>query len=95
MTTITTGSPKQITWAEKIKSQVMADTERYLTGQLERLPETARQQNEQQIAAILGWLRGQTDARWWIDNGRTPDGHIGGEPQVRHLMRQAVLALSH
>jgi hypothetical protein len=65
-----TGSEKQIAWAEQIRKPVMAVAEEYASRPVTnpKLSEMARGELQDLAALIASELRGQTAAKWWIDN---------------------------
>jgi len=52
------GSPKQIAWAEKIRTKTILLMRRELADRLPR----------EGIEAVVALAARQADARWWIDN---------------------------
>lgn len=59
-----TGSPKQITWAETLRGKVFQE--------LEELEQKAgKKADATEEVEFLDWLKGQTEARFWIDNRNT------------------------
>jgi len=53
------GSPKQITWAEKIRADLLKKIERDLI---------TFATDATSHPSIRAWLGSQADAKWWIDN---------------------------
>lgn len=56
-----TGSDKQIAWAETIRAKALAAIDEITAkcGESAKVPEAL---------AIVDWVRGQSESRWWIDH---------------------------
>lgn len=63
-----TGTPKQVSWAEKIREWLTANIEEALAKQIAKLPEARREGNELQKQRILGALAAKSEAVWWIEH---------------------------
>ncbi len=77
------GTPKQVAWAEELRSQHMADirevADRVLKGKMkDGLSPEQQAQAQQNLHLTQKWLaqhERQTSARWWIDHREAPDGY--------------------
>lgn len=71
MTTMMTGSEKQVAWATTIKSERTADVRKYLEASLDRADKAGQgEQFRAVIAKVMDLLDAQTSASWWIDNSK-------------------------
>lgn len=58
-----TGTEKQINWARKLRQEQLTGVEEFM----------ARFKTDEQTAAFIKWLKGQTEAKFWIENrDKTP-----------------------
>jgi hypothetical protein len=66
-----TGTPKQIAWAERIRSDFFAKFEQMEKEDGQSTAEAA--EKDARFEHFLSWVKGQTEARFWIDhNGDSP-----------------------
>ena len=72
-----TGSPKQIAWAERIRSDFFTDFEDLEKESGQTTAEAAAK--DERFGAFLAWVKSQTEARFWIDHKDTCPTLLGRE----------------
>ena len=72
MATITTGTPKQIDWAAKIKTEMLNNLTITVQDMGNKRARMGKANNADAVLAILTpILSAQTDAAWWIEHRDT------------------------
>ena len=66
-----TGTPKQIAWAERIRSDFFAKFEDMEKKSGQSTAEAA--EKDARFGQFLSWVKDQTEARFWIDHNTCPD----------------------
>ena len=64
-----TGTAKMISWAEKIRAELI-NKANYLKESLSFESEEARQQSDRAFEMFFGEWQKESKAKWWIDNRR-------------------------
>ena len=72
-----TGSPKQIAWAERIRSDFFAKFEQMEKEDGQSTAEAA--EKDARFGQFFAWVKGQTEARFWIDHKDTCPDLLGRE----------------
>lgn len=72
-----TGTPKQIAWAERIRSDFFAKFEDMEKKSGQSTAEAA--EKDARFGQFFAWVKGQTEARFWIDHKDTCPDLLGRE----------------
>ena len=72
-----TGSPKQIAWAERIRSDFFTDFEDLEKESGQTTAEAA--EKDARFGQFLSWVKDQTEAHFWIDHKDTCPTLLGRE----------------
>jgi len=72
-----TGSPKQIAWAERIRSDFFAEFEEMEKEDGHSTAEAA--EKDARFGQFLSWVKSQTESRFWIDHKDSHPALLGRE----------------
>lgn len=71
---ITTGTPKQIAYAEDLKTKAVKMIESYIGDNNARIGKADK--TSAQLAVVLPLVEAQTDAAWWIERNNLLASHL-------------------
>ena len=63
-----TGSEKQISWANRIRTEKIADLEKLFDSWASQRTTANSAQIDAVVSSVIEFVRKQTSAAWWIDN---------------------------
>ena len=72
-----TGTPKQIAWAERIRSDFFAKFEDMEKEDGQSTAEAAAK--DERFGSFFAWVKGQTESRFWIDHKDSHPALLGRE----------------
>lgn len=85
---ITTGTPKQIAYAEDLKAKAIQMIESYISTNNARIGKADK--TAAQLAIVLPLLDAQTNAAWWIERNNLLASHLLKQlvtPEIQAILR--------